>query len=52
MTTAHEKISKQPWLSLEAGMIGLTHFYATLLAKEGITSNAIAPAQPSAGCVA
>lgn len=28
----------------KAGMIGLAHSYANLLAKEGITSNAIAPA--------
>jgi 3-oxoacyl-[acyl-carrier protein] reductase len=28
----------------KAGLIGLTHSYATLLAKEGITANAIAPA--------
>ena len=28
----------------KAGMIGLTHSYAKLLAKEGITANAIAPA--------
>ena len=28
----------------KAGMLGLTHFYARLLAKEGITVNAIAPA--------
>ncbi|QHN02437.1 SDR family NAD(P)-dependent oxidoreductase [Granulicella sp. WH15] len=28
----------------KAGMLGLTHSYASLLAKEGITSNAIAPA--------
>lgn len=28
----------------KAGMIGLTHSYANLLAKEGITVNAIAPA--------
>lgn len=28
----------------KAGMLGLTHFYAQLLAKEGITVNAIAPA--------
>ena len=28
----------------KAGMIGLAHSYASLLAKEGITSNAIAPA--------
>jgi 3-oxoacyl-[acyl-carrier protein] reductase len=28
----------------KAGLIGLTHSYATLLAKEGITVNAIAPA--------
>jgi 3-oxoacyl-[acyl-carrier protein] reductase len=28
----------------KAGVIGLTHFYAALLAKEGITVNAIAPA--------
>jgi 3-oxoacyl-[acyl-carrier protein] reductase len=28
----------------KAGAIGLTHSYADLLAKEGITANAIAPA--------
>jgi 3-oxoacyl-[acyl-carrier protein] reductase len=28
----------------KAGLIGLTHSYASLLAKEGITANAIAPA--------
>jgi 3-oxoacyl-[acyl-carrier protein] reductase len=28
----------------KAGMLGLMHSYASLLAKEGITSNAIAPA--------
>jgi 3-oxoacyl-[acyl-carrier protein] reductase len=28
----------------KAGMLGLMHSYANLLAKEGITSNAIAPA--------
>jgi 3-oxoacyl-[acyl-carrier protein] reductase len=28
----------------KAGLIGLAHYYATALAKEGITSNAIAPA--------
>jgi 3-oxoacyl-[acyl-carrier protein] reductase len=28
----------------KAGIIGLTHFYAQTLAKEGITANAIAPA--------
>ena len=28
----------------KAGMLGLTHFYAQRLAKEGITANAIAPA--------
>ena len=28
----------------KAGAIGLTHSYAALLAKEGITANAIAPA--------
>ena len=28
----------------KAGLLGLTHSYANLLAKEGITSNAIAPA--------
>jgi 3-oxoacyl-[acyl-carrier protein] reductase len=28
----------------KAGMLGLTHYYARLLAKEGITVNAIAPA--------
>jgi 3-oxoacyl-[acyl-carrier protein] reductase len=28
----------------KAGLIGLTHSYASLLAREGITANAIAPA--------
>jgi 3-oxoacyl-[acyl-carrier protein] reductase len=28
----------------KAGVLGLTHSYASLLAKEGITANAIAPA--------
>ena len=28
----------------KAGVLGLTHSYATLLAREGITANAIAPA--------
>ena len=28
----------------KAGILGLTHSYANLLAKEGITVNAIAPA--------
>jgi 3-oxoacyl-[acyl-carrier protein] reductase len=28
----------------KAGMLGLTHFYASRLAKEGITANAISPA--------
>jgi len=28
----------------KAGLLGLTHSYAALLAKEGITANAIAPA--------
>jgi 3-oxoacyl-[acyl-carrier protein] reductase len=28
----------------KAGLLGLTHSYANLFAKEGITSNAIAPA--------
>jgi 3-oxoacyl-[acyl-carrier protein] reductase len=28
----------------KAGLVGLTHSYASLLAKEGITANAIAPA--------
>ncbi|WP_213990418.1 SDR family oxidoreductase [Sodalis sp. dw_96] len=28
----------------KAGLIGLAHYYAAALAKEGITSNAIAPA--------
>jgi len=32
------------YASSKAGMIGLTHSYANLLAKEGITANAIAPA--------
>ena len=27
----------------KAGLIGLTHYYASQLAKEGITANAIAP---------
>jgi 3-oxoacyl-[acyl-carrier protein] reductase len=32
------------YASSKAGLIGLTHSYASLLAKEGITANAIAPA--------
>ncbi len=28
----------------KAGIIGLTHYYATQLAKEGVTVNAVAPA--------
>lgn len=32
------------YASSKAGMIGLTHYYAAHLAKEGITANAIAPA--------
>ena len=32
------------YASSKAGMLGLTHFYAARLAKEGITVNAIAPA--------
>jgi 3-oxoacyl-[acyl-carrier protein] reductase len=32
------------YASSKAGMIGMTHFYAQLLIKEGITVNAIAPA--------
>lgn len=32
------------YASSKAGIIGLTHYYAALLAKEGITVNAIAPA--------
>jgi 3-oxoacyl-[acyl-carrier protein] reductase len=28
----------------KAGMLGLTHFYASRLAKEGVTVNAISPA--------
>ena len=32
------------YASSKAGMIGLTHSYARLLAREGITTNAIAPA--------
>jgi 3-oxoacyl-[acyl-carrier protein] reductase len=32
------------YAACKAGMIGLTHSYAALLAKEGITANAIAPA--------
>jgi 3-oxoacyl-[acyl-carrier protein] reductase len=28
----------------KAGMLGLTHAYATMLVKEGITVNAVAPA--------
>lgn len=31
------------YASSKAGLIGLTHFYASLLAKEGITVNSIAP---------
>jgi 3-oxoacyl-[acyl-carrier protein] reductase len=31
------------YASSKAGLIGLTHFYAAFLAKEGITINAIAP---------
>jgi len=31
----------------KAGILGLTHYYATYLAKEGITVNAIAPGQVS-----
>jgi 3-oxoacyl-[acyl-carrier protein] reductase len=31
------------YASSKAGLIGLTHFYAAFLAKEGITVNAIAP---------
>jgi 3-oxoacyl-[acyl-carrier protein] reductase len=36
----------------KAGILGLTHFYAVLLAKEGITVNAIAPALISTEMVA
>lgn len=36
----------------KAGMLGLTHSYAALLAAEGITSNAIAPALIETGMVA
>ena len=32
------------YASAKAGMFGLTHSYAALLAKEGVTANAIAPA--------
>jgi 3-oxoacyl-[acyl-carrier protein] reductase len=32
------------YASSKAGMIGLTHAYASLLAREGITANAVAPA--------
>lgn len=32
------------YAAAKAGMLGLTHSYATLLAKEGVTANAIAPA--------
>ena len=32
------------YASSKAGMLGLTHYYAARLAKEGITVNAIAPA--------
>ena len=32
------------YASAKAGLFGLTHSYATLLAKEGVTANAIAPA--------
>ena len=36
----------------KAGILGLTHYYAALLAKEGITVNAIAPALISTEMVA
>ena len=36
----------------KAGVLGLTHYYAALLAKEGITVNAIAPALISTEMVA
>lgn len=36
----------------KAGIIGMTHYYASLLAKEGITVNAIAPALISTEMVA
>jgi 3-oxoacyl-[acyl-carrier protein] reductase len=32
------------YASSKAGMVGLTHAYASLLAREGITANAVAPA--------
>jgi 3-oxoacyl-[acyl-carrier protein] reductase len=32
------------YAAAKAGLLGLTHSYAALLAKEGITVNAIAPA--------
>lgn len=32
------------YAAAKAGMFGLTHSYATLLAKDGVTANAIAPA--------
>jgi 3-oxoacyl-[acyl-carrier protein] reductase len=32
------------YAAAKAGMLGLTHSYAALLAKEGVTANAIAPA--------
>lgn len=35
----------------KAGLIGLTHSYASLLAKEGITANAIAPALVLTGMI-
>jgi 3-oxoacyl-[acyl-carrier protein] reductase len=36
----------------KAGILGLTHSYAALLAREGITANAIAPALVATGMVA
>ena len=32
------------YAAAKAGLFGLTHAYAALLAKEGVTANAIAPA--------
>jgi 3-oxoacyl-[acyl-carrier protein] reductase len=37
-------ITAPPYVASKAGLWGLTHSYATLLVKEGITVNTVAPA--------